>query len=76
MCGSAGNDGSGPLTASLQEALPLGLPQRPKTLLGISTVVMVELAIVDLTAFRLEFIRRDRDEPIPQAEYQLAAAPS
>jgi len=28
--------------------------------------------IVDLTAF----IRRDRDEPIPQAEYQLAAAPS
>jgi len=39
----------------------LGPAQRPKTPPGIGTVAMVNLAIVDLTAF----IRRDKDEPIP-----------
>jgi len=38
------------------------VPRRPR---GIDTVAMVDLAIVDLTAFRLEFIHRDTDEPIP-----------
>jgi len=37
---------------------------------------MVDLAIKDLTVFHLEFIHRDKDEPIPRAEYQLAAAPA
>jgi len=73
----AGNDGSGHSTASSQEALPWGPPQRPKAPPGIGMVAMVDLVIVDLTAFCLEFICRDRDEPIPpRAEYQLAAAPS
>jgi len=74
----AGNDDSSPSTASLQEVLPWGLPNVPRHPRVIGMVAMVDLAIVDLTAFCLEFIRRDRDEPIPppRAEFQLAAAPS
>jgi len=68
MYRSAGNDGSSLLTASSQEALPWGPPQRPKTPRGIGMVATVDLAIMDLTAFRIEFICRDGDEPIPPGQ--------
>jgi len=72
MRGSAGNDGSGPSMASSQEALPWACPNVPRHPGGsvVGIVAMVDLAIVDLMAFHLEFIQS------PLAEYQLAAAPS